>query len=781
MALLVPPLVDGGRFRSELETTVSSVLGRRVVIAGTISLRLLPGPAANLTEVGVGDFASVKSLGLGFKLLPLLGGRLVIDDLALSGGRVGAIHDIEARVGLSGGFAASGGAHLPAGTVTFEASGALPRAGTPESPLHASLRLPAAGASLAFDGNATATGIHGRVRLATASLRRATAMDSLPDAPLTGEAMLSISAEEAGLQDLALALGDSRATGSVVATLGTSPALVDLTLRATTIDLDAAASPPPPPATVQPAATTSIASPVAATPPPSPTVAPAPSGFTLPGGVTVNLDLAAAAVRWRGGLLRDLALGGMLEGGVFSLGHATATLPGDTAIDLNGTLTAAEESPVFDGHLHVTSGHLAELRTWLRQGPPPSPRPGRAALDAAVTARGGRVALSPLTLILDDIAWHGDATLASGTPLAVKARLTGQGLEGSFDGNVAADAVTGTLGLRAAGLAQAIRPLGGGAYRPRGGGPLALSARIRTEGDDIAFDSLDARMGETILTGQGRITPGGQPVVNATLAAPAFVLDAFLPSDYAVKGWRLDNGAAQIALADNTLTVKRLSGRLLGGDLIGAARINAAGWAGTLSVKGADIARLGLAASGLKLTRGSLDAEARLAAAGGIATLGGDGRIEVRDGVIEGFDLAAVNARMGKIDTIGNLLGLIQAGLSGGSSRFSTLGGSFRADKGVATSRDLRLVAEGGGAEGSATVDLPRDTIDARIAFALATPGTPPLGLRLDGKLDNPNKSIDVNALQRYLVEHGLGKALKGKGGGLIESLMGIKPRQKKE
>jgi hypothetical protein len=129
---------------------------------------------------------------------------------------------------------------------------------------------------------------------------------------------------------------------------------------------------------------------------------------------------------------------------------------------------------------------------------------------------------------------------------------------------------------------------------------------------------------------------------------------------------------------------------------------------------------------------------------------------------------------------MGSLLGLVQAGLSGGSSKFSSLSASFRADRGVVTSRDIQLVAEGGGATGTAVVDLPKDTIDARFAFKLATPDSPPLGLRLEGKLGSPNKIIDINALQRYLVEHGLGKALREKGKGLIESLLGVKPREKK-
>jgi uncharacterized protein involved in outer membrane biogenesis len=229
------------------------------------------------------------------------------------------------------------------------------------------------------------------------------------------------------------------------------------------------------------------------------------------------------------------------------------------------------------------------------------------------------------------------------------------------------------------------------------------------------------------------------------------------------------------------MTLDRLSARLLGGELTGAMRANGGGVAANLAIRDADMGRLELGSGGIKATKGSLSGQVKLSGSPRqVASLTGDGHFQVKDGVVEGFDLAAMDAQMRRLDNIGSLLGLIQAGLSGGSSKFSSLSASFRAERGVVTSRDIQLVAEGGGATGTAVVDLPKDTIDARFAFKLSTPDSPPLGLRLEGKLGSPNKIIDINALQRYLVEHGLGKALKEKGKGLIESLLGVKPREKK-
>ena len=73
-----------------------------------------------------------------------------------------------------------------------------------------------------------------------------------------------------------------------------------------------------------------------------------------------------------------------------------------------------------------------------------------------------------------------------------------------------------------------------------------------------------------------------------------------------------------------------------------------------------------------------------------------------------------------------------------------------------------------------ATFDLPRWSVESRIDIRVAGGTSPPLGLRFEGPMDAPRKIIDINALQRYLVERGLGSALKGKGG--LDALLGRSP-----
>ncbi|MGE5505414.1 MAG: AsmA family protein [Actinomycetota bacterium] len=248
------------------------------------------------------------------------------------------------------------------------------------------------------------------------------------------------------------------------------------------------------------------------------------------------------------------------------------------------------------------------------------------------------------------------------------------------------------------------------------------------------------------------------------------------------QGWRLDIPQAKLAASEGTATLDSLNGRLLGGTIAATARLSARGTAGQLSVAGAELKDIKLGLGALQVSRGRVDGEARWTAAGRspwdlVSTLAGDGKLAVRDGLLTGFDLPAVNQRLQHLDTIGNVLSLAQAAMAGGTTRFSSLTGTFHADKGVVTSRDIRLEAEGGNATAETVTDLPRYTTDTRLAVRVADGSSPPLVLKLDGPIDNPRKIADANDLQRWLMDRGLGKALGAKGGGLVEALTGRKPK----
>ncbi len=242
---------------------------------------------------------------------------------------------------------------------------------------------------------------------------------------------------------------------------------------------------------------------------------------------------------------------------------------------------------------------------------------------------------------------------------------------------------------------------------------------------------------------------------------------------------RFDQPSTELVLNNGALNIDQLNAQLWGGKLTGAGQLAADGTAAAklaLSHAQAREAVLGLA--DLDIAQGVMDIDAALTTKGltsadMAARLAGTGKISVTDGVLKGFDLKAVDQRLQAVDGPLALLGLLQAGLSGGSTRFSSLNGTFHADKGVITTNDLTLTADGGGAKAEGSANLPNNAIDARAEFHLAgATQAPPLVLRLTGALDHPRRFIDINGIQGWLAQRGLDKPMKGKAADAARSVL---------
>ncbi len=484
--------------------------------------------------------------------------------------------------------------------------------------------------------------------------------------------------------------------------------------------------------------------------------------------------------------------GGRVEDGAFSLDSPQGLRPlrafgirppqaleGLGALAAQGTASGSLDALAVDARAQsggVTlsaKGTLATLST--------APR-----ADLAVQARAANLA--------QVLRLFGNGKARGGGAFALDARLSGDGRALDISG----------LTLRAGPSS-----LGGGGRVELGGARPVITADLTA--DTLALDTL---LG---TERSGRLLPGGpllppsmapqaQPVIPAAAAVGAGAspfsrepldLSALTSFDARVtlragsvtaKEWRLDDAHLLAHVQDGAATVERLTGKLLGGQFNATAKLAAAATptlAGQLTILGADLGAARLGGAGMTVTQGRMDAEARFTAAGRssqdmAARLTGDGRLLVRNGVLEGFDLPAVNRQMGNLRNIGSLLGVVQAGLSGGRTPFSQLAGTFRAENGIVTSRDLKLEADGGGAGADTAVNLPEWSTQTRIAIHLASAPQTPLGIRLEGPLENPRKIVDVNAIQQMLVSRGLGQALKGLGGDApAEGQQTDQPREK--
>lgn len=84
---VLPGVTDWNRYRGTLEALAGEALGRPVVIAGPVSLSVLPEPVLTASKVSVGGGGgariTIRELRLGVALLPLLAGRVDARTLTL--------------------------------------------------------------------------------------------------------------------------------------------------------------------------------------------------------------------------------------------------------------------------------------------------------------------------------------------------------------------------------------------------------------------------------------------------------------------------------------------------------------------------------------------------------------------------------------------------------------------------------------------------------------------------------------------------------------------------
>ena len=298
-----------------------------------------------------------------------------------------------------------------------------------------------------------------------------------------------------------------------------------------------------------------------------------------------------------------------------------------------------------------------------------------------------------------------------------------------------------------------------------------------------------ASQGKTAPAGRGSPPTSRKPPVPAaapfsnqpfdmSALAPLAALDADLSltaKALVYRNFRVDKPNIKAVLVDRVMTVSRLAGRMFDGAFELAGTLDANGpprLDGTVKVTKAKVGKALFQAAQFDILGGDLDFDMAVKAAGRspramAAALGGSGRIAVRNGVVQGFDLRALSDQLKNIDRGLDILKLFGAAMGGGSTRFSSLDGTFRIDKGVLRSDDLRMVAEAGEARAKGSADLPRWTMDFTGEFRLTEhPKAPPFGVRWRGPLDNPKPTLKLEKLQAYLLQRGLqrgvGKLLQG-------------------
>ena len=167
---------------------------------------------------------------------------------------------------------------------------------------------------------------------------------------ITGQ--IAGSADTFTVNDLAMTVGETRATGAVSASFGT-PSEFDVTLSLGRIDLDAWAN------------TVSIETSERAAAPPSA----APMQETNPldalTGITARFNLTGDALTYRGSLVRQFRFAASVVDRTIDLSTFNAILPGGSDISLSGRVATVEGQPRFDGSIELASADFRAVTEWL--------------------------------------------------------------------------------------------------------------------------------------------------------------------------------------------------------------------------------------------------------------------------------------------------------------------------------------------------------------------------------------------------------------------------------
>lgn len=249
---------------------------------------------------------------------------------------------------------------------------------------------------------------------------------------------------------------------------------------------------------------------------------------------------------------------------------------------------------------------------------------------------------------------------------------------------------------------------------------------------------------------------------------------------------RFEEADVELTLADGILDIQKLNGRLFGGQAELTVRVvNAETPRAGLSV------RLNNADTGEALARlarvGAVSG--RVGFAGAVRTAGqsafewvsglnGEATVAMRDGAIQGVDIARISDGLDSLQRPADLLELARAAARGGTTRFMSLDGWFEIRDGVAVSDDLWAVLEGAEGKARVALDLPRWTLDVNGELHLTRhPEAPPLRVVIEGPIDGPAVRLDTRQLKAYVAQRAVGtvieKVLPDEARGLLEVLTG--------
>ena len=235
--------------------------------------------------------------------------------------------------------------------------------------------------------------------------------------------------------------------------------------------------------------------------------------------------------------------------------------------------------------------------------------------------------------------------------------------------------------------------------------------------------------------------------------------------------YRIEHADVDLSAADGTLTLRSLGGRLFEGALEADGSLSAAPVpAGQAAVRlvDANIGAILREAAGGRAVSGSATIDGYFTLRGQteremVESLVGRATVTGSEGAVEGVDVPAISrqiAMLSEADALDDIVSFVdqaEQSLSSGQTAIRSLEGVVRVQDGQARIDGFEIVTDGGVGDISGTADLPAWQLDLTALFRLAEHGdAPPVGVRLVGPIDRPERHHLIEDMQAHLVTLGL-------------------------
>ena len=239
-----------------------------------------------------------------------------------------------------------------------------------------------------------------------------------------------------------------------------------------------------------------------------------------------------------------------------------------------------------------------------------------------------------------------------------------------------------------------------------------------------------------------------------------------LPGGALMGGVRFD-----LQLQPGSAALNNLQGRLFGGEATANLRLadsvlqRGVTFTADISLEDAVLDELAWAPGGTPVATGSIDLSTRVNGSGRswlglVSSLGGEGKISARNGVLRGLDPNAFVEIVKAADSglelkEDRVLNVFQGYLAAGALAYDSFDGVFEVNEGIVSAKNMALESKDASLVASTLVDLHQLKLDSEWTLTPAATeklaAVPPVTLVFAGPLAGPQRQLDVGALTGYL------------------------------